>query len=468
MKKSLLTIIRSAVLLFAGVIVALQPTAPAFATNLLDLLDRGVSYYIPGDVCTSGEAPTTGGDTINPSGAQQNNMKTVIGVAKSLGISQKGALIAFMTAMQESGFNNWANDGHQQGGANLNNLSTSNPNSAGLPPSKGDHDSVGIFQQRVTGWSTFGHDITKETVWQIMGATKSDQAVAYSAQAFFGTPPNAKLPSGLANPGALTHGLLNKVPNYESVAPGVAAQTVQVSAFPDAYNKHETRAKQLVDQLWNSSPAVPLVIPINGGSAPGATSGDTSCATGAGNGSLQAVLDKIKEYAWPNYCRSGSSKCPGYASPVTKKPEYQKAVERAKYTGDSCYGGGVDCGAFVTIVMRESGADPDYNKGNGNTTTQLDYLQANSGPGKKYIQVTSNMPLAPGDIAIRDDSSGFSGHTFFYIGKQPGLNGNSASASQCGRAPMAGPVDTRSEYSWYRLVQPAGGAANPAAGAPQP
>ncbi|HSE61789.1 MAG TPA: hypothetical protein VLA88_05860 [Candidatus Saccharimonadales bacterium] len=464
-RKGIGNIIKSAGILLLGALFAIQSATPVAATNLLDLINRGVNYYIPGDVCTSGTAPDTGGK-IEPSGAQQNNMKTVIGVAKTMGITQKGALIAFMTVMQESGFNNWANDGHQQGGENMKNLSTSNPNSAGLPSTGGDHDSVGIFQQRATGWSTFGSDITKDTVWQIMGSTKSTTAVAYSAQAFFGTPSGAKLPSGLAKPGALKQGLLNKVPNYNdaSVKPGVAAQTVQVSAFPDAYNKHEGRAKQLVDQLWNSSPPVPLVISLTGGAAPtGSGSSTTGCGTGEntpGNGSLQAVMDKIKEYAWPDYCKANHSPCPGYASATTKKPAYAAAVKRSKYKGDSCYGSGVDCGAFVTIVMRESGADPDYNKGNGPTGTQLAYLRANSGPGKKYIKVPSNK-LQGGDIAIRD------GHTFFYIGKVEGMNGDTASASQCQRAPMAGPMYDRDGFEWYRLVAPAGGAANPAGGTQQ-
>jgi hypothetical protein len=218
-----------------------------------------------------------------------------------------------------------------------------------------------------------------------------------------------------------------------------------------------------LEQLWDNSPAVPLPIPV---AAAGSEESNNICLSGGGK---DVILQKIFEYAWPDYCRSGSSTCPGYASPVTKKGDqegldndtlYAAAVNRSKYKGDGCYGGGVDCGAFVTIVMRESGADIEYNTGpQGNTTQQLEYLQRNSAPGGKYRLVADTEELVGGDIAIRKEGQfgGLSGHTFFYVGNITGpngekFNGDSASASQCGRAPMAGPKDTRSEYYWYRMT----------------
>lgn len=50
-----------------------------------------------------------------------------------------------------------------------------------------------------------------------------------------------------------------------------------------------------------------------------------------------------------------------------KKPEYAEAIEKAKsenrFVGDSCLGGGVDCGAFVTTLLHDSGFDKNYNYG---------------------------------------------------------------------------------------------------------
>ncbi|HTF08868.1 MAG TPA: peptidase M23, partial [Asanoa sp.] len=42
---------------------------------------------------------------------------------------------------------------------------------------------------------------------------------------------------------------LKQVPNWQNMPLSAAAQTVQVSAFPDAYAQHEYRAQAVVDAL---------------------------------------------------------------------------------------------------------------------------------------------------------------------------------------------------------------------------
>jgi len=62
------------------------------------------------------------------------------------------------------------------------------------------------------------------------------------------------------------------------------------------------------------------------------------------------------------------------------------------------------------------------------------------------VKPDSTADMRPGDIAIRD------GHTYMYVGKQPGFGTKIASASLDGRAPMAGsetPADP--SYQWFRL-----------------
>ena len=112
----------------------------------------------------------------------------------------------------------------------LNLASRAVPESQALPNDgvvAGDHDSVGIFQQRAyTGaWGTPA---------QIMDTS-------YSSAMFFGLEP-AGAPSGHAR------GLL-QISGWEMMAPGVAAQKVQVSAFPDRYATWVGGAKELVTQL---------------------------------------------------------------------------------------------------------------------------------------------------------------------------------------------------------------------------
>jgi len=76
-----------------------------------------------------------------------------------------------------------------------------------------DHDSVGIFQQRPS-WGTIKERMDAST----------------SAHFFFNALKGKK--------------------NWTSLPIGKAAQKVQVSAFPDAYNKHVNKAKKVCDAGW--------------------------------------------------------------------------------------------------------------------------------------------------------------------------------------------------------------------------
>lgn len=201
----------------------------------------------------------------------------------------------------------------------------------------------------------------------------------------------------------------------------------------------------------------------SGGSSGGGSGGQSAADTAAGatkqytaadpgNGTTAAggcdgaangdIVQTAINYAWPEYKGRGHTE---------KKPSYEEAIKKAKaakkYTGDVCFGGGVDCGGFTTRVYQDSGADPEYG-GGGRTGIQLDYVKKNS---DKYMEVNpkSTADLKPGDVAIRD------GHTYLYVGPEsdhPAFKSSIASASQCQRAPMAGrekPADPK--YQWFRL-----------------
>ncbi|WP_133803122.1 hypothetical protein [Kribbella caucasensis] len=115
-------------------------------------------------------------------------------VAADRGLPGQATLVALMTALQES---------------QLQNLTY------------GDRDSVGLFQQRPSaGWGT---------VQQILDPV-------YSAEAFFGgvNPPS---PPGLVD-----------IDGWDSMPYTVVAQAVQVSAFPDAYARHEDTAREIAEE----------------------------------------------------------------------------------------------------------------------------------------------------------------------------------------------------------------------------
>ena len=129
---------------------------------------------------------------------QRAHAQTIISVGRQLGVPDYGIVIALATAMQES---------------SLRNLSW------------GHLDSVGLFQQRPSsGW----------------GTPAQLQDPAYAARLFYGGPHNP-------NAGR-TRGLLD-IRGWQSMSLTVAAQAVQISAYPDAYAKWETSAWAWLAQL---------------------------------------------------------------------------------------------------------------------------------------------------------------------------------------------------------------------------
>ncbi|MFS0730144.1 LysM peptidoglycan-binding domain-containing protein [Curtobacterium sp. 1P10AnD] len=147
----------------------------------------GKTLVLPGATATAAVSTSTGSTGASVSGTvlsaeQWRNAATIVSVGRSLGVPQRGLVVALAAAMQES---------------SLRNLS------------HGDRDSVGLFQQRPSqGW----------------GSADSLQDPATAAKRFFA-----------GNPGK-TRGLLG-VPGWASMSVTDAAQAVQVSAYPKAYAK---------------------------------------------------------------------------------------------------------------------------------------------------------------------------------------------------------------------------------------
>lgn len=157
------------------------------------------------------------GQTMTLEAAQVRNAATIVSVAKERDVPATGQVIALMVALQESTLWVYAN-------------TSTYPESANIPHDRDgkDHDSLGVFQQRPSsGWGTVAETMD----------------VKHSAESFFGGPegPNHGSPRGLLD-----------INGWESMELGVAAQTVQVSAFPDAYNKWESAAKTLVATVTGS------------------------------------------------------------------------------------------------------------------------------------------------------------------------------------------------------------------------
>jgi LysM repeat protein len=174
--------------------VSIQSILNANNMTWSSLIYSGRSITIPGvTVITTAGSTTTGLTT-----TMAANASIIIGVGKSLGVSDYGLVIALSAAMQES---------------SLQNLNY------------GDRDSLGLFQQRPSaGWGTPA---------QLTNTT-------YASRLFFGGPSNPNR--------GITNGLLD-IPGWQSMTVTQAAQAVQKSAFPDAYAKWEASAWVWLDLL---------------------------------------------------------------------------------------------------------------------------------------------------------------------------------------------------------------------------
>jgi hypothetical protein len=134
-----------------------------------------------------------GGVVVDLTIEQARNAATITGVAVRRGLPARAASIALATAYQES---------------KLRNLD------------HGDRDSVGLFQQRPSqGW----------------GTARQIQRPVYAANRFYEA--------------------LEKVDGYQSMRITVAAQRVQRSGFPEAYQDHAADGRALASALTGQSAA---------------------------------------------------------------------------------------------------------------------------------------------------------------------------------------------------------------------
>ncbi|MFI6227608.1 hypothetical protein ACIBCR_09860 [Micromonospora echinospora] len=133
-----------------------------------------------------------GQSTVPLSAEQKDNAKAIIEATKKAGMDERAAVVAIATSLQESKLENLGHLGDRN-----------------------DHDSQGLFQQRPSsGWGTVEQITDPE----------------YSTTAFL---------KGL-----------KQVDGWQDMPLTQAAQTVQVSAYPDHYAQWEKQAADLVAELW--------------------------------------------------------------------------------------------------------------------------------------------------------------------------------------------------------------------------
>jgi murein DD-endopeptidase MepM/ murein hydrolase activator NlpD len=156
---------------------------------------------------------------------QLSHAAVIVGTGSRLGIPPRGFVIALATALQESSLRNMANNNPRYPLVALRSL---------LIPHEGvghDHDSVGLFQQRPSPPEGAGS-------W---GSVRELMTPAISAEKFYAA--------------------LKKVNGWEQMRLTDAAQAVQRSGFPEAYQKWEPDASVLAAKLLG----VPNIADVGGG-----------------------------------------------------------------------------------------------------------------------------------------------------------------------------------------------------------
>ncbi|MDO3700350.1 hypothetical protein Q3W71_01475 [Micromonospora sp. C28SCA-DRY-2] len=191
MRKSVLGI---AGLAFAGGVVAGPATADAAPVEAV----KPVAVTVQADKPDMGKLIPHGvqgeQSRIELNDEQTANVKAIIAATKKSGMDERAAVVAIATALQESKLENLGHLGERN-----------------------DHDSQGLFQQRPSsGWGTVEQITDPE----------------YSTMAFL---------KGL-----------KQVDGWQDMPLTVAAQTVQVSAYPDHYAQWEQQAADLVTEHWNN------------------------------------------------------------------------------------------------------------------------------------------------------------------------------------------------------------------------
>lgn len=236
--------------------------------------------------CTAGDG---GGTGIPTTASQEEYVRTTIGIAKTMGVPEKGQIVAVMVMFQESGIQNYANTGENHFGYPIGN-GTSKSTQWWLDTAKlsleyphdatgSDADSVGLYQQRVAaGWGDGGGYRAETSGDHGRKAIERLLDPRWSAQAFFGGD------GGPSNRG------LTDISGWEGMSPTRAAQTVQVSAFPQAYAKWESKARALVTSN-SDAPAIPLM----GGGGGDADDSDDSGSDDSSGGSSSATQMPMKE-----------------------------------------------------------------------------------------------------------------------------------------------------------------------------
>lgn len=254
--------------------------------NIFDAWDTFENYLIGSDCNGECVVAASGGDSSALAANKIEYVQTIIGTGKAMKVPQKGIVTALSTALVESQLKNYANDGEY----NEPDKSLGSPDDAAplLNFAKRsltyphddvgtDQSSVGLFQQQAwwgvvegSGWK----NDPEGTMKRLMDPT-------FQAQKFYNS--------------------LMKIPNWQSLSEGDAAQAVQVSGRPFAYRDRVSEANALYNKYQDTAKSVTLYdLGALAAPAPASSSGSSNSASSAsscgGTGATSIPLAKSASY----------------------------------------------------------------------------------------------------------------------------------------------------------------------------
>lgn len=265
-------------------LVLFGPASLLLAIGVLMTPAANAACTVPGGTVTVGNIPDSlsvtarDGTTFTLNKQQLTHAATIITIGNGIeGVGRPGIQVALMAALTESTLRQLSNTGTYPESANY-------PNDG----NGGDHDSLGLFQMRPqSGWGT---------VAELMDPQ-------YQASAFFGGPTGPNYPS--------PRGLLD-IPGWQDMDPGEAAQSVEVSVYPDRYQNYQPVAESILDAL-------------TGGTA--GMGGPSTAAHVASTGSSRVVFP-LPEGTWVMTSPFGPR-----VHPITGEPSFHTGTDFAAPDG---------------------------------------------------------------------------------------------------------------------------------------
>ena len=338
-------------------------------------VSSGPDCTVPGTGEVSGDVGGVEGGTAGLSERQLAIAKQSVAIGEAMGVPEQGILVALATQSQESSFRLLAN--------------TNVPDSFNYPHDGvgSDHLSVNSFQQQVTIWGDT--------------PTLMNQVTA----------------------NRLFYEHLLAVPGWESMPVTVAAQTVQGSAYPDAYADDETLARTLYSQfkgagtqlsaddkqiLADAGSAATATAVVDGGSGTGCASGISNpngpVFTPGGPFGANVIAAAMRwlgtPYAW------GGGNTDGPTGGISDGGGAADAHGDTNKVGFDC------SGLTLYAVFQASGGAISLDHYTGDTST----------PGQLYDPRGQDIPLdqkQPGDL-IYFGSGGNTHHVGIYYGLDGG------------------------------------------------